>query len=488
MAKRLVIIIIIIGGAFQILTWTNGHNWGGDFSAYIMQAISINEGTVEKFVELNNQTKKLSSIPVGPVTYPWGLPILLSVAYSFFGFDILIFKSIILIFFLALLVLLWFLYEKELSVFERLIFVSIFAFNPFLLKFGDSILSDIPFLFFSTLSILILFKLQDKRSYHSTILLSLILGISFAAGLSLRSNGIFLPLTFAGIFIFLFLKRYISIFNLFEIEISSYENIKNKEKFLAFFVVFIIFTIPSYLILILFPNPQDVHLSFLNNINIKDTLTNILYYAYVTKDFFGPMYIGLALHIISAPFVLIGFYKKWRSSTVILIYLSLTLILYFLWPFRQGLRFILPIFPFYIYFLLIGLRSLSNINQKLLSLLFILVFLFTGVFHIYENYNNKFNLKIGPYTKNSQEMFHYVNNNVLQNETVIFRKPRVMRLYTKKNSVFYNNIEDFKLRDWYVVDKKNLIINTDDRAKLFENFQVTKSFENAQFIIFKFNN
>ena len=116
-----IILIIILGCIFQILTWTSGHNWGGDFSAYIMQAISITEGNVQKFVELNDQTKTLSSIPVGPVTYPWGLPLLLSIVYLFFGFDIIIFKSVILIFFFSFLILLWFLFEKKLSLFERLI-------------------------------------------------------------------------------------------------------------------------------------------------------------------------------------------------------------------------------------------------------------------------------------------------------------------------------------------------------------------------------
>ena len=42
--KQIPIILIIISGCiFQILTWTSGHNWGGDFSAYIMQAISITD-------------------------------------------------------------------------------------------------------------------------------------------------------------------------------------------------------------------------------------------------------------------------------------------------------------------------------------------------------------------------------------------------------------------------------------------------------------
>ena len=486
MKQKLIILIIILGTIFQILTWTSGHNWGGDFSAYIMQAISITEGNVEKFVELNDQTKKFSSIPVGPVTYPWGLPLLLSTVYTFFGFDIVIFKSAILIFFFSFLILLWFLFEKKLSLFERLIFVSLFAFNPFLLKFGDSILSDIPFLFFSTLSIFILFKLQDLRSIKSTIFLSIILGLSFAIGLSLRTNGIFLPITYMGILCLIFLKKNFKFFNIFHINLGSFNYISKKFQTILVLLTLLIFLITSYLIFLIFPNPQDVHVNFLNKINLKDIGTNIIYYAYIIKDFYGPHFIGIILHSISIPFIIIGFLKKWQSSTVILLYLFLTLSLYILWPFRQGLRFILPIFPFYIYFFLIGLRTFSNINKKLICLFFVSTFILIGCFNIIENFKNNFKLNIGPYTAESKEMFKFLNNNVLENETVIFRKPRVMRLFTKKDSVFYNNINDFKLRDWFVVDKKNVIIPISERNKLFDQYPVNKNFENSQFIIFKF--
>ena len=97
------------------------------------------------------------------------------------------------------------------------------------------------------------------------------------------------------------------------------------------------------------------------------------------------------------------------------------------------MRFILPIFPFYIYFFLIGLRSFSNINKKLISLFFVTTFVLIGCFNIFQNYKNNFQLNIGPYTQESKEMFKFLNNNVLENETVIFRKPRVMRLFTKKD-------------------------------------------------------
>ena len=73
-------------------------------------------------------------------------------------------------FYAGFLVCLYFLVRDRLNQIESLLLVSLFAFNPLLLEFLDQILSDIPFLFFSTLS-LVLITWQGKRSLlHSALI------------------------------------------------------------------------------------------------------------------------------------------------------------------------------------------------------------------------------------------------------------------------------------------------------------------------------
>ena len=67
---------------------TNGHNWGGDFAAYIMQARSVLEGNVPQFIEANSFAVQKSTDNLGPITYPWGFPVLLVPFYKAFGMDI----------------------------------------------------------------------------------------------------------------------------------------------------------------------------------------------------------------------------------------------------------------------------------------------------------------------------------------------------------------------------------------------------------------
>ena len=143
---------LFLGSSFL----TVGHYWGGDFSAYIMQAQSILDGTVQQFIEENTFTIKNTLPGLGPILYPWGYPVLILPAIYFFGINLLAIKAINFLFFLLFLICVYFLFVYRLSKFKLFILLCLFAFSPVLLYSHDFILSDIPFLFFSTLSILLI--------------------------------------------------------------------------------------------------------------------------------------------------------------------------------------------------------------------------------------------------------------------------------------------------------------------------------------------
>ena len=100
-------IIIVISGLLMIGNLTTGHDWGGDFAGYIMQARSLAEGTLDAFIEANRFAVEQSSITIGPVAYPWGYPLLLSPLYAAFGLDMFALKMIGVLCCLLLLLLLW---------------------------------------------------------------------------------------------------------------------------------------------------------------------------------------------------------------------------------------------------------------------------------------------------------------------------------------------------------------------------------------------
>ena len=88
----IVVFIIIISDIIGYFSLTYGHIWGGDFAAYIMQAKSIVNGTINEFLTKNTFTIMNSPLRPGPIAYPWGYPLLLAIISCFWGFNLMIFK------------------------------------------------------------------------------------------------------------------------------------------------------------------------------------------------------------------------------------------------------------------------------------------------------------------------------------------------------------------------------------------------------------
>ena len=149
-----------------LLAWgglTNGHDWGDDFSAYIMQARSLTEGNPLDFIEKNRVTVQQSSYPMGPVLYPWGFPALLVPIYAVLGLNMLALKSVGVAGFLLFLLVLWVAFRKYHSGWWRVVLICLFALNPEMLGFTNQILSDIPFLLFSTLGVMLIGRVVVER-------------------------------------------------------------------------------------------------------------------------------------------------------------------------------------------------------------------------------------------------------------------------------------------------------------------------------------
>jgi hypothetical protein len=145
--STLFVILLIITTITLFCTLTNGHNWGDDFSSYIMQAKSIAELNPRGFIEANRFTVENSSYPYnGAIAAPWGFPVLLAPFYAVFGLNMIGLKLLGVISFLIFIVLLWVGFRNYHSPVWLLCLVCFFSLNPSMLSFTDQILSDLPFL------------------------------------------------------------------------------------------------------------------------------------------------------------------------------------------------------------------------------------------------------------------------------------------------------------------------------------------------------
>lgn len=132
---------------FYLLTLREGHNWGRGFSMYILHARNIAEG--QAYADTGYIFNPDN--PIAPRSYP----LLLAPIYRLFGLNLEAMKVEIVLFFIAWLYIIFRVLEKELLFRERLALITLLGLNPYLWSFKDNILSEIPFVFFLYLALLL---------------------------------------------------------------------------------------------------------------------------------------------------------------------------------------------------------------------------------------------------------------------------------------------------------------------------------------------
>ena len=443
--KYYIILLAIILSVFLInsISFKEGHNWGGDFPQYIAQAKSINDGTIDKMLENSTfRYEKSDSVLLAPKLYPWGFPILLVPIYHLFGFNVIAMKFFVNLFFLFSIAIIYLILKGKINNIQNMLIIAIIAYNPYFFHFKEHILSDIPFLFFSLFSIFLIQQFIIKKKFwlnesYCYVLIGIFMFISY----SIRINGIVL-------FPCLFLAQILE---------YKYSNKDYSRKYLAVFKYLIPYIAFSVLILIMgmtFPM-ESTYADHFELITLKGIFSNVTYYATLLGHFFSTLIpkSGKIIYLITIPFVILGLLEKIKEDYLYVAFSIFTVCLYILAPGRDGLRYLFPIIPFYLYFLFAGINKISfilsnkdiNIDMGLMTgIPLILLFLLTISVNMYRQHNMKENIVPGPFQKDSVELFNYISLNTNKDSIIIFNKPRVMTLYTNRKSARITNFGKIK--------------------------------------------
>jgi len=446
-------IIIVFSGLMGAALLSSGHDWGDDFASYIMQAESIVDGRPSQFMEANAFTIHQSSINLGPVAYPWGTPVLLAPVVAVFGLNLMALKSINWICYLLFLIALAAGFRSKLSPLSLIALVAILGFDPAILNLFNSVASDIPFLLFSTLTILLIGKVIVQRQILSVEWLGyVLLGICLAVSFFIRTTGIVLLL------VAILAEAVLSIPFLHRSRTSELDLERKPDSIplsrtrINWRMIFLR-AIPYFVFLgmtgvwyLLLPSGEGGYLQSLRAISVREIKANILYYLGMPQNFFSaipffPLVFGATL-----PFFFTGLVKTINRYYPMVIYGILTMGVNIIWPANQGLRFLLPIFPFYLFFLLLGMewyvRVMEGIERKVAFSVvagFVLLAAFFFSRQAMElalaNIRNHREVSSGPFTPASQEMFNYIKSNTAQDSVIVFFKPRAMRLLTGRASL-----------------------------------------------------
>jgi len=483
--KYLILVAICCLPLF-LINVKDSHDWGDDFAQYLIQAENIVKGNqqAESGYVYDN------SFPVvAPPAYPVGFPLMLSTVYSLFGHSIIHYSFLITaVLFLYCLVLALFL-RNYFSWLTGLFMVLLFAYNPWTLSFKTEILSDLPF----SLLLLLSWMFYQKRE---KIFYLISAGIVMALLFSTRGAGFVFLVAICLHNGYLFFKD------------KSPGARKNTLQNTSLLIV-ISTGIYFWLNHVLFNIPSSEFLGFYQKAWMKSSsfdiiIQNLNYYVDVFKAFYHPQVeewtfatsvaesFAIGLMLMGLLFSLL----KQRSFFDLLVWLYIILIL--LYPYTSsGFRFILPVIPFLMFYIVLGMKQIKfDIN---LSRHWLIIMVGTAVLLLYKPSIEKFieerNVIIaGPQEKASEEAFQYINTHLNKNDLVVFKKPKALALYchVKTTSVIstQTKVEIAEMFERMGVTYLFMNINIEDRPldEFIRENQATvqEVWRNDKFVLYKF--
>ena len=477
MRNAILSIIIIISLTIGAATLRRGHEWGDDFAWYILQAKSIFNGTTDEFMEQSAFTNQQSTTHLGPLAYPWGFPLILVPVYAIKGISPLALKLPGLVFFAGFLVCLYFLLRVRLTITESLILVALFAFNPLLLQFLDQILSDIPFLFFSTLSLFLMTRKPVRGIFHYPLIGAAVFFTAF-----LRVTGVLLLGCFLIIEFFSLLHHRADRSAVLEIIRRS-------------FVVCFVFILLWVVNLVLFPSAGESYFS-----QYESLLTTAREFAPAYVNVFGEFFgrgIGWRyLFFILLIFFLVGAWEQRKKEPLFLLFFVLWLLVHITYPYWQGPRYIFPLLPIFIYFTFVGMKvALSQLPAQSQQLgqrglcgfwtALAVLFLFISSANAYANLQNNREIN-GPFDPYSIEVYSYIKEKTPADSVVVFFKPRVMVMMTEHPTIMSTECDRMLKGDYIVLSRKvgeNQQITPEEIDAC--NLPVNEVLKNNRFVVYQ---
>ena len=470
-------ILLIISALLGFATLTGGHNWPySDFASYVMQAESVLEWDMDSFIAHNTITIEESDVPVGPIAYPWGYPLMLVPIIALRGLSPLSMKLLNTLLFLLFQLVLYFLARKRLSHLDSLLLIALFAVNPIFLEAQDFILSDIAFLFLSTLAIFLMdyWDVHERKYLHHFLI-----GLAAFAAFLTRTNGLLLLPSLIAYEVFFAVKRR---------DLRS-----SVSRWLPPTIIFLILWL---LFSLIFPDGQASHLDRFGEFQFSQLWTFSLAYVNMAAQFFADVPAAKIFYGLFVVFFLIGLAKKFRENLLLILYFFATLALYILWPYLQGIRFLFSILPFFVLIAFQGIKVVAgwlpaNISgvftfgYRAVIVAIAVVMLSSSSQHALQNLADHREVH-GPFDDVATDMFEAVKKKTPEDSRIIFFKPRVMRLMTGRDSILVLSCENLPKADYVVINLK-----WDDMGQIApEEIEacatpLTKIYENRRFVLYQ---
>lgn len=429
------LLMVVAIGFFYLFTIRTGHEWGDDFSLYIMHARNIASGFDYR------QGAYLHYSPyLGPDAYPPIFPLLLAPVCFLFGINLTAMKAVLIVTFLASLLAFRLVVKRDISPGWQVALVTIIGLNPYLWDQKDRLTSDLAFLIFAYLGMVLVnqayqAKISDVRKWS----LILATGIVFYLAYGTRSLGILL----------------IPSLLIFDV-IRNKKLVPSKFALGGTVITLCLVAMQSYFLHSDKGYYDQFATSFHDSMTtwVKYIVGNLKSYAFSLTDIWDNGFnrlFRLGLTVTITGFAIWGYLGRLRKNIAyadifVAIYITVVLIV----PMDGGLRYLIPIIPFYIFYAQQGVTTLQvgkDLRNAAIALMGIAILIAYTTKYSKQDFKH---LPDGIEKAESVEFFNYVKHQTLASDVFIFTKPRALALFTDRKSSFYPmDLDDKGLWDYF---------------------------------------
>lgn len=403
---------------FHFVTVQRGQGWGDDWAQYVAHARNLADG--RPYAEtgyIPNPGK-----PIAPAKYPPGFPLMLAPVYALRGLDLEALKIPVILSFVAALGLFAVMSAQWATDRTALVVTALIGLHPFFWDFKNNILSDLPFLCFLLLALWISEKVVESNARDVARWECVALGAAWWAAYSIRTVGIILPVA---------------------VVLLAVIDRKEYRRLIIPLGVFLILAVVQRLI---FQGPSEylTQFSFQPGLMSEGGREYLSDFRTLVDPQIGP-YIARVVFWTLTALAVAGAVRFWRSGHRLAIVFSVFyLAMVLVWPFHEGLRMLIPVIPFYLLGVLVGIKQLANRAGKFRVPILAGASILTLALYVRE-YQVLMRAPVlpGVESPSARALFQFVRDSTPDAGVMIFKKPRALALYTGRSGGVYsqNQIE-----------------------------------------------
>jgi hypothetical protein len=468
-----------------VLHQRSDYPWEGDTAHMLYQAENIINGRPHYQTHfIFNQNYPILS----PAFYPIVTPLVFSSVMIFTDDFVPVLMGLYAFIYMSIAVLVFILFRQKTAPLIAAFISFFFAYNQFFIRVKSDLMSEIPFAVFFILFFVVLQHEQRNAKHRNWV----IMGLLSAIALHTRTLAYVLPMS-------------VLVYKVYQIVKNAKSGVW-KSYLLQFSLYFAGFFLVYALLALLFHSPSDglgVYQYLFDEVSLSITGANLRSYTNSIMDIMvSPMagwgFIGLLIRWLSLLLLLFGFLLRIPKGLKIMdMAVGAYVLVLIIYPYQQApVRFLFPVFPFLILYLLEGIQFVfkhfhwPKMKTSLLGLFFLvqIVMAAKGNYY-YSAYSSKAS---DLSSEASVEIFEVITEYVSEDEVLLCSFPRIVSFYTRRYTYASNpklNLESYtsdrkKYQAAYILISKQHSPETD--RWYMQEAEGRVAFENKEYILFKF--